>query len=216
MSQKSNAQVGQFWAVHPNRVTMDRCPHEKWVPVALIDNNYSHPGRKSYIILLVEQFILVHIQVACGTCACTPTCDLRDSRLADNLKKALHYEQHVLFFPVHKNEYGCLISQTINFTWWALWDPAPCFGDFKVEHKQDSLITKIVRHSCPLYCLGISRNVKIYNVIYLTLLLLSYLNIVCAIIPEIAGDWSWSGNQKSKVWRSCLLQIVEMQEGWKL
>jgi hypothetical protein len=44
-----------------------------------IDNDYSHPLRKSYVILLVERFILVHIHVACATCARTMTCDLRDS-----------------------------------------------------------------------------------------------------------------------------------------
>jgi hypothetical protein len=43
--------------------------------------------RKSFIILSVKHCILVHIQVACTTCAHTSmTCDLQDYRLADNLQ----------------------------------------------------------------------------------------------------------------------------------
>jgi hypothetical protein len=54
------------------------------------DNNYTHPLGKSFVILLVERLILVHIQVTCATCSSrTTTCDLRVSKLADNLKHQL-------------------------------------------------------------------------------------------------------------------------------
>jgi hypothetical protein len=73
-----------------------------------------------------------------------------------------------------------------------LWDPAPCYGDFKAEHRQarhpdyQNSQAPLLPYTAWVF-LGI---VKVYNVIYLTLLLLFYLNIVCTIIPEIAGDWS--------------------------
>jgi hypothetical protein len=40
------------------------------------DNDYRHPLGKSFMILLVEHCILVHMEVACATCARTTTCDL--------------------------------------------------------------------------------------------------------------------------------------------
>jgi hypothetical protein len=41
-----------------------------------LSSDYSPPLQKSYMILLVKHFILVHIQVTCTTCACSTSRDL--------------------------------------------------------------------------------------------------------------------------------------------